>query len=300
MKRKNALLVGVYSFESQAILKKLKLNEDINLYGTYSSNEEKEILEKENAKPVNFLEMTKFLEFNNLSKTGLDFIINASHLIKDDINTKDYFNLLTFRYANIHFLDGLIYQLISGHKSTKIINLSSSDVYLEKNTKVEHHELSIHDATDIVGKMRSIGESNYGNCINLRVDVIGKNLYRKQQNLLEQFLDLKEGEDLEINKNKYWNGLTSLEFAAIIENIILKDIKIANVQHVFSNLISVSDIFKYLNKIYNKQLNIIEKDGEISSKILTTINKDIHKKIWGEQRKSLEDALDKLKLFYEN
>ena len=102
-------------------------------------------------------------------------------------------------------------------KSLKVINITSDCVF--RGDRGEYTELDPADYMWAYGITKTIGECPY--ICNIRSSIIGEEIKNKRS-LLEWVRSNKNGQ---INgfENYYWNGITCLEMAKIIDEIIIKD-----------------------------------------------------------------------------
>ncbi len=81
-----------------------------------------------------------------------------------------------------------------------------------------YNEDSPHDALDIYGKTKSLGEVRSENFTNIRCSIIGPQ--KGNTSLLQWFLDLPQGAKIKGFQGHQWNGVTTLAFANICKGII--------------------------------------------------------------------------------
>ncbi len=77
-----------------------------------------------------------------------------------------------------------------------------------------------HDALDVYGKTKSLGEVFLPNVMHLRTSIIGPEFRTEKRFLLEWFLGQAQGATVPGYTNHYWNGITTLAFARICAGII--------------------------------------------------------------------------------
>lgn len=139
----------------------------------------------------------------------------------------------------------------------KMIHPTTDCVF--SGTKGNYSEKDIHDTTTIYGKTKSRGEQI--NCTIIRTSIIGEEINNKRS-LLEWVKSNKEGE---INGyvNHYWNGITCLQFAKVVDKIISENLYWKGVQHIYSpNTVSKYELIKMISEIYNLDIKIKEHSTE--------------------------------------
>jgi dTDP-4-dehydrorhamnose reductase len=102
--------------------------------------------------------------------------------------------------------------------NVRVIQIATDCVF-SGNTGA-YHEDSPHDALDVYGKTKSLGEVQKGNFLNIRCSIIGPERVSKLS-LLEWVLDQKDGARVNGFTHHKWNGLTTLQFAQVCDQIII-------------------------------------------------------------------------------
>ena len=213
-----------------------------------------------------------------LKKYKFDYIINCIGLIKpyiDEKNSKSINNAI-----NINSLFPIQLSSIFNDDKTKIFQIATDCVYNGK--KKLYTEKSNHDAEDVYGKTKSLGEVQKYNFFNIRCSIIGEEIDNKLS-LIEWFKSQPKNSKLNGFSNHRWNGLTTNAFANLIETIILNHIPIPNNLHLVpKNILSKYDLLLCLKKLYNRDDLNIKRINHLSKidRTIDTINKKINDKIW--------------------
>lgn len=162
----------------------------------------------------------------------------------------------------------------------KVIQIATDCVY--SGDKGKYTENDVHDALDVYGKTKSLGEVSSPNVFHLRCSIIGPEL-KEFKSLLEWFLGQKIHSDLKGFTNHRWNGLTTLHFAKICYGIIANDIKLSHIQHVVPNEeITKFDLLNYFSIYFKREdvsINPFETETSID-RTLSTMNKDLNVSLW--------------------
>ena len=142
------------------------------------------------------------------------------------------------------------------HISTDCVFDGMSGLYIETDP---------HTETNIYGTSKSLGEPS--NCTVIRTSIIGRELKGKKS-LLEWVISNKNKEIGGYDQH-YWNGVTCLQLAKIIEEMIEKNIFWNGVRHIFSpKSVSKYDLIMIISKVFELEL--------IVNKVFTpTINKTL-------------------------
>jgi dTDP-4-dehydrorhamnose reductase len=153
---------------------------------------------------------------NSLKKiSNFDFIVNCVGVIKPRIKENDSESVLNAININ-SYLPHLIQNRIS-QSSTNVIQIATDCVY--SGSHGPYLEKSLHDANDVYGKTKSLGEVNSPNFMNLRCSIIGPELNSKSS-LLEWVINQPAETHLNGFVDHVWNGITTLAFAKIVSGII--------------------------------------------------------------------------------
>jgi len=141
---------------------------------------------------------------------------------------------------------------ISTKKKMKYIHITTNCVF--SGNKGLYIESDIHDAEELYGISKSLGENISDACI-LRTSIIGEELFNKVS-LLEWVKSNKNG-NIKGYTNFYWNGVTCLTLANIILDIIKNNIYWKGIRHIYSpNIINKYELCQIINKVYKLNINI--------------------------------------------
>jgi len=192
-----------------------------------------------------------------------DVIINCAGIIPQKYKKDNYKKYILVNTLFPHKLSE-----ISCKYNTKLIHITTDCVY--DGIKENYSEGDLHTAKDIYGVSKSLGEPNHATII--RTSIIGEELTGKKS-LIEWVKSNKNGAINGYN-NHYWNGVTCLTLAKIINEIIVKNIFWKGVKHIFSpNIVSKYELCCYINEIYNLNIIITKiDDKERKNMILTQDN----------------------------
>lgn len=138
-------------------------------------------------------------------------------------------------------------------------------------------ETSPHDALDVYGKTKSLGEAPH--LINLRCSIIGPEM-KNHLSLLDWFLAQKG----EVNgfTNHLWNGVTTYHFALIVKGILRSGIEMPNLQHIVpADVVTKAELLKIIAEEYDHKIKVneIEAPDEVN-RTLATNNPILNRKLW--------------------
>ena len=199
-----------------------------------------------------------------------NFIINCAGVIKPYINESDIKsveNAIQINSIFPHFLNSIAKKF-----NIKIYQIATDCVF--SGLRGNYSENDNHDATDIYGKTKSLGEVKSPNFFNLRCSIIGKKK-KNNKSLIEWFKSSKKKSTLNGFSDHLWNGITTNAFAKITKSIIENDIQIPNNIHILpKDKVNKYDLLKLFKKSFNRyDLTIIKTK---SSKVITRTLKTIH------------------------
>ena len=142
-----------------------------------------------------------------------DWVINCIGKIKPEINENDSLSVKNAIKVNALFP----LQLASLEEKFKVIQIATDCVFTGKTGS--YVETDEHDATDVYGKTKSLGEFNGARTLNIRCSIIGTEINRSKS-LMEWVLKQPKGSNVNGFLNHQWNGVTTLAFAKITAGII--------------------------------------------------------------------------------
>jgi dTDP-4-dehydrorhamnose reductase len=188
----------------------------------------------------------KFLKDKNITEN--DVVINCIGLIKPQVDK--YGSTLSI------VVNSLFPNLLADECAkikAKMIHITTDCVFSGK--KGNYLETDTHDVSDTYGRTKSLGEPN--SCTVIRTSIIGEEVGQKRS-LVEW---IKSNSNKEINgfDDHFWNGLTCLQVAKVIDQIIKEDNFWIGVRHVFSNKVDKYELLNIVNEIYNLNIKINKK-----------------------------------------
>lgn len=262
---KKVLILGASGMLGQACNQVLSNSEDLEIYKTSRSNA-KEYIQFDAAKD-SILEL--------VSKTSPDWIINCIGIIKPHIKEEQAATIRTAIDINSKFP----FSLADATDAT-VIQIATDCVY--SGTKGKYTEADTHDALDVYGKTKSLGEAPLKNIIHLRASIIGPERGRSTS-LLEWFRNQPLNAELNGFTDHLWNGVTTHHFAMLALGIISNDFKEVTKTHIVpEGLISKSDLLREFAKAYDRSditINDVTSNFKID-RTLDTVNPELNRTLW--------------------
>lgn len=278
--KKHVLILGSTGMLGSMLLDVLSQESEFILYTTVRQHNALAQLRKKYPKVTFFLFDADKDKFGNLlTKTKkIDWIINAIGIIKPFIHEENSEEVR--RAISINSVFPFEVAKETYKKGIKIIQIATDCVY--SGEKGNYVETSKHDALDVYGKTKSLGEVPSENFYNLRCSIIGPE-EGTQKSLLEWFRSQKKGAQLSGFTNHSWNGITTLHFAKLSIGIIKSNTKLNNVQHIVpGNLVTKAELLHIFAKYFDrKDIKITKiRAKEKIKRTLATIHDTINKSLW--------------------
>ncbi len=291
---KSILIIGGLGMLGSEVLKEFA-NTNYNIHATYRSkadlNSFKNIFKKNKIR-IRFhqFDIRNFLNkrlINIIKKK--EIIINCAGIIKPYIDEKDIKSIDNAILVNSRFPHYL--NFLAKTTNAKIFQIATDCVYSGK--KGNYSENDNHDATDVYGKTKSLGEVSSPNFYNLRCSIIGNEI-KNNKSLVEWFKNSKKGSTLNGFSDHLWNGITTNAFAKITRSIIENNIQIPNFIHIVpKNKLTKYTLLKLFRKKFRRNdltINKIKSHQKVN-RTLKTIYVKKNLEIW---KKSLFLNVEKI------
>ena len=232
---------------------------------------------------------------DNLQVEGVDYIINCIGITKPYCHDDDMSEVKNAIYINSLFPHDLL--RLAREKGVRIIQIATDCVYSG------HHggyaEDSPHDALDVYGKTKSLGEVHATLFLNIRCSIVGPERNRKVF-LLEWFLSNQPGSIVKGFDHHRWNGVTTLQFARLCEEIICGEMfdaltQTSSLHHFVPNeIVTKYELLNVFNRVFDCGLNI-EKVSDVGSPVDRTLSTQFELLESFHPSSSIESALRELK-----
>lgn len=217
-----------------------------------------------NRKNIDITKITDEISMNSTIGKG-DIVINCAGLIKQRVGTTEY-DFIKINTVFPHML-----AMTCKAKGARLIHVSTDCVF--DGAVGGYNELDPHNATDIYGRSKSLGEPSDATVI--RTSIIGE----EKNNFLSLLEWVKSNKDSTVNgfTNHYWNGITCLKFAEICEYMIKNDLFWFSVKHIFSpSVVNKYELVNMISDVYNLNINVTPVECQNKcDRSLTTVRKSI-------------------------
>lgn len=277
MKQKVAVL-GVGGMLGSMILDVFSKEQNFDLIATVRNKKEEGRFKKCKCKIIELDVEHADTETLKKALKGVDWIVNAIGVIKPyihDDNASETERALRINSLFPHYLSRA-----TGELGAKVIQIATDCVY--SGEKGKYVESDLHDALDVYGKTKSLGEAYFENIYHLRCSIIGPEL-TNHLSLMDWFLNQPKNTKLNGYKNHLWNGVTTLQFAKLSAGIIKNNLDLGHLQHIIpANEISKSDLLGCFAKNFGREdIKIKPVDApKVVDRTLRTENPKMNEKIW--------------------
>lgn len=207
---------------------------------------------------------------------GADWVINAIGIIKPyarDDRPDEVAQAIRVNAAFPHWL-------ARAFPSSRILQIATDCVY--SGVKGLYVETDKHDALDVYGKTKSLGEVSLENVNHLRCSIIGPEP-KSYVSLLEWFRRQPPNAKLTGFVNHSWNGVTTLHYGKVCQAIIKDNTPLPHLQH----LVPRGDITKHellccFARCHDRsdiEITPVNAPAEIDRR-LDTENAQLNSKLW--------------------
>jgi dTDP-4-dehydrorhamnose reductase len=233
--------------------------------------------------------------FKGLGK--VDFVVNCIGIIKPHISDSDDKQRLNALQINSLFPQKLANW--ASETGAKIIQIATDCVF--SGHKGSYLESDAHDALDVYGKSKSLGEVPNPSMMHLRVSIIGPEVGRSTS-LLEWVRNQPQGAQIFGFTDHVWNGVTTTHFGKIARGIIESNLFKAGVFHIIpGNRLPKDKLVQKIAAVFGRDdIEIQPKAaGNTVDRTLGTIDTEFNGRLWAaagyETPPTIERMLEEIK-----
>lgn len=292
----NILVLGVSGMLGSMVFDYLSKNPNFKVYGTVRNSKFlKDKIYLFDAYEISQLEDQQFLDLK------IEYIVNCIGITKPFSKDDNPEGVKRAILINSDFP----WKLASYAKkyNIKVIQIGTDCVYSGKKGK--YSETDLHDPLDVYGKSKSLGEVFDGSMLIIRCSIIGPEVKKETNFLLEWFLSQPNGGKIGGFEHHIWNGVTTLQFAQLCEQIISNNIYNQLVQkfyvhhYVPNNTVNKYQLMHIFNDIFEKNLKInrVNKPEQKLDRSLATKYSNLDKIM---EKKDMKTAISELKNYMIN
>lgn len=211
---------------------------------------------------LDVLDLEKFKKI--LSQKQYDIIINCIGILVKQSNSRRDLSVYLNSFLP-HFLEHY-YE----NSSTRIIHISSDGVF--SGNHPPHNEGSACDSNTFYGKTKALGELNNEKDLTIRTSIIGPELANKGKSLVDWVL--KQKGTITGYTNVQWKGVTTIELADAISDVLMQDI--SGIYHLVPHeSVSKLRLVSMINDSFKLGLDIEPGNGQAINNELINTRKDI-------------------------
>jgi len=209
---------------------------------------------------------------------GHDWVINAIGITKPLIHDDNAFEVERAIRINSR-LPYLIARRAQAN-GARVLQIATDCVY--SGSKGGYVESDVHDALDVYGKTKSLGEVRGPHVHHLRCSIIGPEP-KEHKFLLDWFLGQPPNASVSGYVNHRWNGVTTLHFARICHGIIADNITGPHLQHVIpSGEITKCELLQcFARHFHREDVSIAPTEAAVVvDRTLRTTNDALNRELW--------------------
>lgn len=208
----------------------------------------------------------------------VDYVVNCIGIIKPYISDSDDKQRLNALQINSLFPQKLADWASAAE--AKVIQIATDCVF--SGFKGSYLETEAHDALDVYGKSKSLGEVPNSSMMHLRVSIIGPEVGRSTS-LLEWVRNQPEGAEIFGFTDHVWNGVTTTHFGKLARGIIEAELFKAGVFHVVpGNRLPKDKLVQKIASVFGRNdIKIQPKaSGNTVDRTLETTSPDFNAAMW--------------------
>jgi dTDP-4-dehydrorhamnose reductase len=179
-----------------------------------------------------------------------DFAVNCIGVIKPFCKDNDAAGVRRAIAINADFPHKLA--AAAKTEGARVIQIATDCVF--SGAKGQYLESDPHDALDVYGKTKSLGEVFDGSLLNVRCSIIGPEK-QNHVSLLDWFLGNPDGAELKGFTHHLWNGVTTLQYAKLCERVI-------ETNGLYEKLLAISPIHHFLPNSRVNKYELLKMIGE--------------------------------------
>lgn len=240
---KKVLVIGIKGMAGHVLFKSLPQLGNYDLYGIARNFESTD--QTFNLDVSNIEELKKIIDSN------FDIIINCIGILNKDAEDNPD-KAIWFNSYFPHLLESL-----TKNTKTKVITISTDCVFSGK--KGNYTESDVRDGEGFYAMSKAMGEIKNEKDLTIRTSIIGPELNNKGIGLFHWFMQQKEG----VNgySHAFWSGITTIELAKVIHQVILQDIK-GLIIVAGKNKIDKYSLLKLFNKVFRNDSLIVSENSK--------------------------------------
>lgn len=210
----------------------------------------------------------------------VDWIVNAIGITKPYVRDDNAYEIE--RAIRINSCFPLALARYAEEIGARVLQIATDCVF--SGVRGRYTEKDKHDATDVYGKTKSLGEVYSDSTSILRCSIIGPEP-KSHVFLLDWFRRQPQGASLNGFTNHLWNGVTTLQFAKICHGIICSapELRLPRLSHIIPHgKISKYDLLRCFADCYQRSDLLINRTeaATVIDRTLETVDAEMNQRIW--------------------
>ncbi|MFE6963791.1 sugar nucleotide-binding protein [Agromyces sp. NPDC057679] len=225
-----------------------------------------------------------------------DYVVNCigviRHLMRDD-DESDRLNAV-----RINSLFPYELSAAATAQGFHVIQIATDCVY--SGARGGYDEAALHDATDVYGHSKSLGEVPSPNFLNLRASIIGPEV-RTATSLLEWTLAQPAGASIKGFTDHVWNGVTTETFARIVAGLVTSGERPSGTRHLVpADVVTKDELVRMILAAFGRTDVTVDahETGHRVDRTLSTSYPDANDAFWAaggfSERPTIADMVNRL------
>ena len=215
-----------------------------------------------------------------LNLHDVHYVVNCAGLIRQKIDELNPHSRFAAIQANIQVPLRLV--SLSEKYNFRIIQIGTDCVYSGK--KGHYVESDFHDAQDLYGRSKSLGEIPHDNLSILRASIVGLE-FKSNSSLLSWLISQSKNAVVQGYTDQIWNGVTVFHFARFASSIISQDKfkDYSGIHHVVpADIVPKDSLLRIFTGAFDRDDIQIESrpSGQDVNMTLSTNNPNLNKLLW--------------------
>lgn len=209
---------------------------------------------------------------------GHEWVINTIGITKPLIHEDNAFEVE--RAIRINSLLPHLIDQQTEKIGAQVIQIATDCVFSGKQGN--YVEDDAHDAIDVYGKTKSLGEVRADHVHHLRCSIVGPEP-KEHKFLLDWFLGQPQYARVNGYKNHRWNGITTLHFAKLCHGVMTENLTLPHVQHVVprGEVTKYELLQSFAREFKRNDVSVTPSDANVViDRILRTSNEVLNQKLW--------------------
>ncbi|TFD16301.1 SDR family oxidoreductase [Cryobacterium sp. TMT4-10] len=207
-----------------------------------------------------------------------DVVVNCIGLIKHHLDDADRQLRLDAIRVNAEF--PYVLAEIAERQGFRVIQIATDCVY--SGSRGSYVETSVHDANDVYGKTKSLGEVPSPHFLNLRCSIIGREL-AGSTSLIEWILSQPAQGTIRGFTDHHWNGLTTDTFASIAVGLISSRTELSGTFHVIpADQVTKNELVQLVLRRFGREdVTVVPTvTGNAVDRTLATLHPETNNALW--------------------